>query len=288
MRPDRTPEEGYHLTEDLADESAPLARPAAGAGAGQTVLSLLRAGRDARPHPRPGAWRDRYRGEFDQGWDALREETFAVRSSSASSHRNCELTAPPGGHSRLERHPGRDETGAARQMELYAAFLEHTDHCIGQVVDAIEELGALDDTLIYVITGDNGASGEGTLNGTWNESLTMTGMTDIETPEFLREHLDSFGTPGTRTRSTRSAGRHAMDTPYQWTKRVASHWGGTRNGLIVHWPAASARGRAAPPVPPRHRRRADLARGRRTCRSRCRSRRRPAADRGRQHGVQLR
>src|SRR5690606_1393888 len=101
--------------------------------------------------------------------------------------------------------------------------------------EAIEQLGALDDTLIYVITCDNGASGEGTLNGTWNESLTMTGMTDIETPEFLHEKLDSFGTPDSYPQYS-LGWAHAMDTPYQWTKRVASHFGGTRNGLIVHWP----------------------------------------------------
>jgi hypothetical protein len=86
-----------------------------------------------------------------------------------------------------------------------------------------------------VITGDNGASGEGTLNGTWNEALTMTGMTRIETPEFLREHLGTFGTPESYPQYS-LGWAHAMDTPYRWTKRVASHWGGTRNGLIVHWP----------------------------------------------------
>lgn len=127
-------------------------------------------------------------------------------------------------------------------MELYAAFLEHTDYCIGHIVETLEQLGSLEETLIYVITGDNGASGEGTLTGTWNESLTMTGMVDIETPEFLRERLDSFGTPESYPQYA-LGWAHAMDTPYQWTKRVASHWGGTRNGLVVHWPRGiSARG----------------------------------------------
>src|SRR5690606_29005621 len=129
-----------------------------------------------------------------------------------------------------------------RQMELYAAFLEHTDYQLGRLIDQLEELGVLEETLIYVITGDNGASGEGTLTGTWNESLTMTGMVDIETPEFLRERLDSFGTPESYPQYA-LGWAHAMDTPYQWTKRVASHWGGTRNGLVVHWPRGiSARG----------------------------------------------
>ena len=146
-------------------------------------------------------------------------------------------------------------------MELYAAFLEHTDHCVGRVINAVEDLGALDDTLIYVITGDNGASGEGTLNGTWNESLTMTGMEHVETAEFLRERLDTFGTPESYPQYS-LGWAHAMNTPYQWTKRVASHWGGTRNGLIVHWPRRhQGPRRAAPSVPPRDRRSADLAGG---------------------------
>lgn len=90
--------------------------------------------------------------------------------------------------------------------------------------------------LIYVITGDNGASGEGSLNGTWNESLMMTGMLDVETSEFLRERMDTIGTPASYPQYS-LGWAHAMNTPYQWTKRIASHWGGTRNGLIVHWPA---------------------------------------------------
>jgi arylsulfatase len=124
----------------------------------------------------------------------------------------------------------------ARQMEVYAGFLEHTDHHVGRLIDAIEELGFLDDTLIYYIIGDNGASAEGSPNGTFNEMMLLNGVTNIETPEFVRERIDQFGTP--------SAYNHyavgwawAMDTPYQWTKQVASHWGGTRNGTVVHWPA---------------------------------------------------
>src|SRR5690606_29503763 len=108
---------------------------------------------------------------------------------------DCELTPRPDGIPAWEEMDEGLKPVLVRQMELYAAFLEHTDHCLGRVVDAIEALGALDDTLIYVITGDNGASGEGTINGTWNESLAMTGMAHVETADFLRERLDTFGTP---------------------------------------------------------------------------------------------
>jgi hypothetical protein len=172
----------------------------------------------------------------------VREETLARQKELGVVPSDCELTARPDGIPSWDDIDDELKPVLARQMELYAAFLEHTDHCIGRVVDAVEELGALDDTLIYVITGDNGASGEGTLQGTWNESLTMTGMTDVETPAFLRERLDTFGTPMSYPQYS-LGWAHAMDTPYQWTKRVASHFGGTRNGLVVHWPRGiSARG----------------------------------------------
>ena len=130
----------------------------------------------------------------------------------------------------------------ARQMEVYAGFLEHTDHHIGRLVDALEDLGVLEDTLVYYIIGDNGASAEGTINGSFNETLIFNGAAALETPEFLAARIDDFGTP--KAYNHFAVGwAHAMDTPYQWTKQVASHWGGTRNGTIVHWPGGiTARG----------------------------------------------
>jgi hypothetical protein len=113
--------------------------------------------------------------------------------------------------------------------------MEHTDHHIGRLIDAIEDLEALDDTLVYYIVGDNGASAEGTLHGTFNELLSLNGAAALETPEFMAERIDKFGTPAAYNHYA-VGWAHAMDTPYQWTKQVASHWGGTRNGTIVHWP----------------------------------------------------
>jgi Sulfatase len=123
----------------------------------------------------------------------------------------------------------------ARQMEVYAGFLEHTDHHIGRLLDALEELELLDDTMIYVIIGDNGASAEGTPRGTFNELLVLNGASELETTEFMVSKIDTFGTPEAYNHYA-VGWAHAMDTPYQWTKQVASHWGGTRNGTIVHWP----------------------------------------------------
>jgi hypothetical protein len=120
-------------------------------------------------------------------------------------------------------------------MEIYAGFLSHTDHHVGRLLDAIEQLGVMEDTLIYVIVGDNGASAEGTHNGTFNEMINFNAMAALETPAFMAERLDKFGGPESYNHYA-VGWAWAMDTPFQWTKQVASHWGGTRNGTIVHWP----------------------------------------------------
>jgi arylsulfatase len=120
-------------------------------------------------------------------------------------------------------------------MEVYAGYLEHVDHHVGRLIDALKDLGILEDTLIYYILGDNGASAEGTLQGCFNELASINGFIDLETPEYLAARLDKLGGPESYNHYA-VGWAHAMNTPYQWTKQVASHWGGTRNGTIVHWP----------------------------------------------------
>ena len=130
----------------------------------------------------------------------------------------------------------------ARQMEVYAGFLEHTDHHVGRLIDSLSELEILENTLVYYVIGDNGASAEGTPNGCFNELVILNGAFGLETTEFMVSKIDDFGTPAAYNHYA-VGWAHAMDTPYQWTKQVASHWGGTRNGTIVHWPAGiKARG----------------------------------------------
>jgi hypothetical protein len=124
----------------------------------------------------------------------------------------------------------------AREMEIYAAFLEYADHHVGRVLDSLADLGILEDTLIYYIIGDNGASAEGSLIGAWNDKTGAEAL-DLATPELLIERIDELGTAHAQNHYA-VGWAHAMDTPYQWTKQVASHFGGTRNGTIVHWPNA--------------------------------------------------
>ena len=148
---------------------------------------------------------------------------------------DAELTARPEEIPAWDDMPDDLKPVLARQMEVYAGFLEHTDHHVGRLVDALDDLGVLDDTLVYYIIGDNGASAEGTPNGCFNELIVLNGADALETTEFMAARIDKFGTPEAYNHYA-VGWAHAMDTPYQWTKQVASHWGGTRNGTIVHWP----------------------------------------------------
>jgi arylsulfatase len=122
-----------------------------------------------------------------------------------------------------------------RQMEVYAGFMEFTDHHVGRLLDSLKQIDLFDDTLVYYIIGDNGASAEGTLHGTFNEMINFNGASSLETPEFMMQRIDEFGGPESYNHYA-VGWAHAMNTPYQWTKQVASHWGGTRNGTIVSWP----------------------------------------------------
>jgi arylsulfatase len=123
-----------------------------------------------------------------------------------------------------------------REMEVYAGYMEYTDHHVGRILDGLKKLDVFDDTLVYYIVGDNGASAEGGLNGCFNEMSYFNGLQSFETPEYLTARLDKLGGPESYNHYA-VGWAHAMNTPYQWTKQVASHWGGTRNGTIVSWPA---------------------------------------------------
>jgi len=187
------------------------------------------------PHHVPKEWADKYKGEFDQGWDRLREGTFARQKSLGVIPRECELTNRPSEIPAWDTESAELKPVLARQMEVYAGFFEFTDHHIGRLINALEQLQVLDDTLIYYIIGDNGASGEGTLQGTFNEMLSLNGLSAFETAAFLSVRIDKFGSPESYNHYA-VGWAHAMDAPYQWTKQIASHWGGTRNGTIIHWP----------------------------------------------------
>ena len=236
VEPDRTPEEGYHFTEDMTDQAIDWVRQQKALMPDKPFFVYYAPGATHAPHHVPPEWSDKYKGRFDAGWDALREETLARQKELGVVPADAELTARPDEIPAWDDMPDDLKPVLARQMEVYAGFMEHTDHHVGRLIDALAELEILDDTLVYVMVGDNGASGEGTPNGCFNELVVLNGAAGVETAEFMASRIDDFGTP--KAYNHYAVGwAHAMDTPYQWTKQIASHWGGTRNGTIVHWPA---------------------------------------------------
>ena len=235
VEPDRSPDEGYHFTEDMTDRAIDWIRQQKALMADKPFFAYFAPGATHAPHHVPIEWSDKYKGKFDQGWDALREESFARQKELGVIPPEAELTERPEEIPAWDDMPDDLKPVLARQMEVYAGFLEHTDHHVGRLVDALDELEVLDDTLIYYIVGDNGASAEGTPQGTFNEIISLNGAAGIETTEFMVSRIDEFGTVAANNHYA-VGWAHAMDTPYQWTKQVASHWGGTRNGTVVHWP----------------------------------------------------
>jgi len=235
VEPETTPEEGYHFTEDMTDKAIAWVRRQKALMPDKPFFVYYAPGATHAPHHVRPEWSAKCKGRFDQGWDKLREEILARQKELGVVPEDCRLTP------RHEEIPAWDDMPdelkpiLARQMEVYAGFLEHTDHHIGRLIDTLEDLGVLDDTLVYYIVGDNGASAEGQINGTFNELMSLNGAAALETPEFMAFRIDLFGTPAAYNHYA-VGWAHALDTPYQWTKQVASHWGGTRNGTIVHWP----------------------------------------------------
>ncbi len=235
IEPEKTPEQGYHFTEDMTTKAIKWIRQQKALMPDKPFFTYFAPGATHAPHHVPKEWADKYKGKFDQGWDKLREETFARQKKLGVIPQDCQLTQRSAGIPAWDSISAEMKPVLAREMEVYAGYLEHADHHVGRLLDALKDLEVLDNTLIYVIIGDNGASAEGSLQGTYNEMVTITGFGHLETPEFLRAHLDKFG--GVESYNHYAVGwAHAMDTPYQWTKQVASHFGGTRNGTIVHWP----------------------------------------------------
>jgi arylsulfatase len=235
VEPTKTPAEGYHFMEDMTDRAIAWVRQQRLLAGDKPFFMYFAPGATHAPHHVPKEWADKYKGKFDLGWDKLREETFARQKKLGVIPEDCELTARPKEIPSWDSQTPEFKRVLAREMEVYAGFFEFADHHIGRLIDALDQIKALDDTLIYYIIGDNGASAEGTPQGTFNEMIPFNGFNALESAEFLTQHMDKLGGPESYNHYA-VGWAHAMDTPYQWTKQVASHFGGTRNGTIVRWP----------------------------------------------------
>ncbi len=231
----KTPEEGYHFMPDMTDKTIKWIGQQKVLMPDKPFFVYFAPGATHAPHHVPKEWADKYKGKFDQGYDKIREQTFARQKQLGVIPANARLTAPNAEVPRWEDVPDAFKPVLAREMEVYAGFLEYTDYHVGRLIDSLEALDILDDTLVYYIVGDNGASAEGGINGCFNEMSYFNGIQGMETPEYLTAQIDKLGGPDSYNHYA-VGWALAMCTPYQWTKQVASHWGGTRNGTVVHWP----------------------------------------------------
>ena len=169
-----------------------------------------------------------------EGWDKMREETLERQKKLGIVPPDTKLAPKPADIKNWESLSADEKKLFSRQMEVYAGFSEHTDHEIGRLVSAIEDLGELDNTLILYVVGDNGASAEGQMNGMFNEMTFFNGVP--ETVQDMLKHYDEWGSESTYPHYA-AGWAVAMNAPFQWTKQVASDFGGTRNGMVAHWPA---------------------------------------------------
>ncbi len=230
----KRPEEGYHLTTDLADDCIAWMRNQKAMAPERPFFVHFAPVAAHGPHQPPLHWRGRNAGRFDGGWDRYREEVHRRQLEMGVVPPGTKLTQRPAEVPAWESLGDDERRLFARQMENFADFHEHTDHEIGRLVTALEELGEFENTLFLYILGDNGSSAEGGLQGTLNE---VAGMSGVAYPlETALARIDEIGLPGT-TPLYAVGWAWAGDTPFQWMKQVASHFGGTRNGLVVSWPA---------------------------------------------------
>jgi arylsulfatase A-like enzyme len=231
--PRATAEEGYHITEEQVDQAIAWITAQQTMTPDKPFFTYMSYGATHAPHHAPPEWIEKYKGKFDKGWDAIRAETLANQIEKGLVPADTELTDRPPGVEGWDELSDDQRRVGARLMETYAGFAEHTDFHTGRLIDALEEIGVLDDTIVIYIAGDNGASAEGGLDGTFNELKALNGIP--ETVEDILPHLDEIGSPSAFNHYP-VGWAHAMNTPYQWTKQVASHFGGTRNGTVIHWP----------------------------------------------------
>jgi arylsulfatase A-like enzyme len=226
-------EEGYHISEDITDQAILWARQQQTLRPDKPFFIYHAFGATHAPHHVPESWRGRNEGKFDVGWDKLREQILERQINMGIVPADTQLTERPEGVKAWDELTDDEQLVASKLMENFADFSEHTDYQVGRLVDALDEMGVMDNTLFIYILGDNGCSAEGGLIGTHDSILNYNGMTP--TIEQVKDHLDTLG--GSDSSPHIPVGfAHAGNAPFQWTKQVASHYGGTRNGTIIHWP----------------------------------------------------
>jgi arylsulfatase A-like enzyme len=224
---------GYNLTTDLADAAIAYMRQLNASAPEKPFFVYYVPGGTHSPHQPTQEWIDKFKGKFDMGWNALRDQIFANQKRLGVIPANTQLTPWPDVLKKLESLTADEKRLFARQAEVFAAYVAYTDHEIGRVIQEVEDEGKLDNTLIIYISGDNGTSAEGTTVGTPNQMIAYNGILDLPIAEQMKAY-DAWGSPATYPHMA-VAWSWAFDTPFKWTKQVASHFGGTRQGMAIAW-----------------------------------------------------
>jgi arylsulfatase len=225
---------GYNLTTDLADEAIAHMKKLNAAAPDKPFFVYYVPGGTHSPHQPTKEWIDKFKGKFDMGWNALRDQIFANQKRLGVIPENTQLTPWPDDLKKWDTLTADEKRLFARQAEVFAAYVAYTDHEIGRVIQAVEDMGKLDNTLIIYISGDNGTSAEGTTVGTPNQMTAYNAILDLPVAEQLKAY-DAWGSSQTYPHMS-VAWSWAFDTPFKWTKQVASHFGGTRQGMAIAWP----------------------------------------------------
>ena len=225
---------GYNLTTDMADEAIKYMSSLNAAAPDKPFFLYYVPGGTHSPHQPTAEWRDKFKGKFDMGWNAMREQIFANQKKLGVIPENTQLTPWPDDLPKWDTLSIIQKKLYAREAETFAGYAAYTDHEIGRVIQAVEDMGKLDNTLIIYISGDNGTSAEGTLEGTFNQMTAYNGILTLPEVEQML-HYEDWGSDKTYPHMS-VAWSWAFDTPFKWTKQVASHFGGTRQGMAISWP----------------------------------------------------
>lgn len=229
-----TPEDpNYHFTTDMTNQAISWVRQQQALQPDKPFFMYYAPGATHAPHHAPKEYIEKYKGKFDGGWDKLREETIARQKKLGIIPESTQLAPKPKEIKDWETLSADEKKLFARQMEVYAGFAEHTDYEIGRLIATIEEMGELDNTMIVFIAGDNGSSAEGQMNGMFSE-MTYFNQVPETVPDMLK-HYNEWGSESTYPHMA-AGWAVATDAPFTWTKQVASDFGGTRNGMVIHWP----------------------------------------------------
>jgi arylsulfatase A-like enzyme len=227
-------EKDYTLNENLADKAIEYIHQEKSVTPDRPFFIYYAPGATHAPHHVPEAWITKFKGQFDQGWDKYREETFQRQLKLGVIPAGTKLTPRPTEIPAWDSLTPDQKKVEARLMEVFAAFTAQTDHEVGRVIDSLRDVGQSDNTLIMWEIGDNGSSMEGTLNGVFNEMASLNGQP--EDTSYVLNHIDEIGGPQSYNHFP-VGWAWAMNTPFQWGKQVASHFGGTRNPLVISWPS---------------------------------------------------